>query len=51
MNLGTLIKNWPTADYDVLIDQANQESESVVWGKAERFFIALGKKKNFYKRI
>ena len=51
MNLGTLIKNWPIAEYDILIETASQESPDVNWGKAEKFFIALGKQKYFYKRI
>lgn len=50
MKLNTLIKNWPTAEYDILVQTAhNEEDKTVIWGKTEQFFIELSERKYFYK--
>ena len=49
-NLQSLIKNWPNEQFDLLMNEADENPEEK-WDKTESYFIKLGSKKNFYLRI
>lgn len=49
-NLQSLLKNWPGEEFDDLMREAEENPEAK-WDKTEAFFVTLGKKKKFEKRI
>lgn len=49
-NLQSLLKNWPSEEYEELLKEAEANPEDQ-WEKTEAYFIALGVKKKFDSRI
>ena len=50
-NLSSLIKNWPSDEFEGLVDEASSMGPMTKWEKTEAFFIKLGTKKKFETRI
>jgi hypothetical protein len=49
-NLESLMKNWPSDEYEGLLAEANSDPDAK-WDKTEEYFIKLGLKKKFDVRI